>query len=371
MIRIVLTGGGTGGHVYPLLAVADELAGSGGDELELSLIYVGPNGRFIEEFRERGIGVRFVASSKLRRYASLENFIDAVKFPISLVQALWHLFWIMPDSVFSKGGPGAFPVVLAARFYRIPVLIHESDSVPGLVNRFSAYFAARIAISFEGAASYFPTKKSAFVGNPVRRSLIENVTDVLSAKDRVGFKREEPVVLILGGSQGSRRINAFVFSNIEIFTQKCQIFHQVGEANIDEAETVAETLKPSVKAKYRVAGILDSVELKDAMQAADVIISRAGSGGIYEISAFGKPSILIPLLESANSHQRLNAFEFAKAGAATVIEENNLATNIFFAALDEILGNPEKMRMMGERARTFFKPDSARILAEELIRLSG
>ncbi|MDO8557289.1 MAG: undecaprenyldiphospho-muramoylpentapeptide beta-N-acetylglucosaminyltransferase [Candidatus Jorgensenbacteria bacterium] len=369
MLRIVLTGGGTGGHIYPLLAVADELLRVGSDALELSITYIGPRSPYTEMFRERGIGVRYVASSKLRRYASLENIIDAVKLPCSLIQALWHLYWIMPDAVFSKGGPGAFPTVVAARFYRIPVLIHESDSVPGLTSRASAYFASRIAISFAPAASYFPKQKIAFTGNPVRRELTENIPDRASAKGRIGFRREEPVVLILGGSQGAKRINTFVFDNLEAFTEKYQVFHQVGERNIDEAESVMETVK--ARAKYRIAGTLSTTELKDAMAAADVIISRAGSGAIYEIAAFGKPSILIPILESANNHQQLNAFEYEKNGAAVVVEENNLAPNIFFRELDGILSDSAKMQIMGNQARVFSKPDAGSVLAGELLRLAG
>ncbi|MEK7542765.1 MAG: undecaprenyldiphospho-muramoylpentapeptide beta-N-acetylglucosaminyltransferase [Patescibacteria group bacterium] len=370
MIRIVLTGGGTGGHIYPLIAVLDELEKTGGD-VRLSIIYLGPKSGFIEMFRERGVRAHYIASSKLRRYASLENFIDAVKFPLSLIQALWHLYWIMPEVVFSKGGPGALAVVLAAWFYRIPVMIHESDSMPGLTSRISASFSAKIGIAFQSAASYFPLKKVALVGNPVRADLLINVPDSASAKSRLGFRNEEPLILVLGGSQGSRKINEFIFNNLEAILKKYQIFHQVGDANIDEAQTVTEEVSVKTGAKYRIAGMLDTIELKNALKAADIVISRAGSGAIYELAAFGKPSILIPLSSSAGDHQRYNALEYSKSGAAIIIEENNFTANVFLRELDDVLNDTAKMKTMGEQAKAFFRPDAGSVLASELLRLAG
>ena len=375
MTRILLTGGGTGGHIYPLLAVLEELkrlsAGT-----PVSITYIGPKRWTDELFKEQGVSVRNLLPSKLRRYASFLNVADACKFPLSVFQALWHLYWIMPDVVFSKGGPGALPVILAARLYRIPVMIHDSDSVPGLTSRISSYFAARIGISFAAAAEYFPKHKVAFTGNPVRNGLLESVPSQAEAKARLGFRREEPLLLVLGGSSGSERINSFFFGNLAAILERYQILHQVGEApsNVDAANDAFEEIqkkRADLHGKYHFTGFLETNGLRDALAAADCVVSRAGSGAMYEIAAFGRPAVLIPLRESAGNHQRMNAFEYAQTGGAAVIEEDNLTEHIFLQTLEGILAHPEEAREMGERGRRFFRPDAGEILAKGIFELAG
>src|SRR3989344_2424531 len=162
--RIVLTGGGSAGHIYPLLAVADSLKRLAIDYgMVLELYYMGPADGYAEEIEADDIHIRTVFAGKLRRYFSLQNLVDAPKFFIGLVQAFWKLFWLMPDAIFSKGGTGALPVVLAGWFYRIPVMIHDSDSVPGLTNIISAKLASRIGVSFEHALKFFPANRTAWI----------------------------------------------------------------------------------------------------------------------------------------------------------------------------------------------------------------
>lgn len=362
--RILLTGGGTGGHWYPLLAVAEEIKKS---ETAAEIFYAGPRGTHRKLFEERGIACRTVAGSKIRRYAALGNFLDIPKFFWSLIQAWWHLYFLMPDAVFSKGGPGSLPVVLAAKFYFIPVLMHESDSVPSLNSRLAAPFAKRIAVSFAGAASYFPKNKTALIGNPVRQELLSSVPEKRSAKKELGFNPDSPLVLIIGGSQGSARINDFLSGIVSKFTEFTQIFHQTGEANLKQALGILEKIPDG----YRAEGYLDLTKMQLALAAADLVVSRAGAGAIYEISAFGKPSILLPLSDAANDHQRKNAYEYARLGAAEVLEEPNLTENLFLSSVKSILNDSEKMRLMGERAKSFYKPAAARQLAEELLSLAA
>jgi len=371
--RIVLTGGGSGGHIYPLLAVSEELTKESSDSI--SVYYIGPkNAGVFDEFKKNDIRSYPVISSKLRRYFSIQNVIDIPKFFISVFQMLWRMYSIMPDAVFSKGGSGALAVILAARFYFIPVIIHESDSVPGLTSRLSAKFAKRIGISFETAAEYFPKKKTAFTGNPVRNELLQAIPQKEAARENFGFNLKDPLIVILGGSQGAARINDFVFTNLKELLLKYQIFHQVGAANEFEAQsTVKFTLggeDEDFKKRYKFIGFLDSSEMKNILSAADIIVSRSGSGAIYEISAFGKPSVLIPLPESAGNHQLVNAYEYEKSGGAVVIEETNFTLNIITRELDAILHNQERITLMGKRAKAFFKPDAAKILAREILRVA-
>lgn len=353
MKRLLLTGGGTGGHIFPLISVADEIRKA--DFTDIELCYMGPKSPLNGEFSNRDIPVYRIAESKLRRYFSPANLFDIPKFFWSVLQALFRLYFLMPDAVFSKGGPGAFAVVLAARFYMIPIVIHESDAAPGLTNKLSAKFAKRIGIAFEAAANYFNKNKTFVSGNPIREGLAGG-----GKKPGSGGK---PLIFVWGGSQGSARINRFVFDNLETLLQKYRVFHQVGEKNIYEAGMF------SANAGYKFAGFLDLNEMKEALSEADAVIARAGSGSVFEIAVFGKPSILVPLEESANDHQKINAYEYAKTGASIVIEEANLKPSIILSQLENILADKNKYEAMSAAARKFARPDAAKIITGEIFRL--
>ncbi len=367
--RIVLTGGGSGGHIFPLVAVAEELKKVPAD---LELYYVGPRGPLDSEFLERDISVYPILGSKIRRYASFGNIVDIPKFFISVLQALFRLYRIMPEAVFSKGGTGAFPVVFAAWFYRIPVVIHESDSVPGLQNRLSGKFAKKICIAFTGAANYFDKKKIVFTGNPVRQELLRIANETIPhEKETLGFVDGVPLLFIVSGSQGATRINRFVLDNLEAFLGEFQIYHQVGAANVKESELLAAsvlgTLDETMKRRYKAVGFLALHEIEAAYVSADVILSRAGSSALSEIAAFGKPAVLIPLGGSANDHQRYNAYEYAKGGAAVVIEESNLTPHLVLNQIEKLLKEKETYAAMSAAAKAFSKPDAAQAIARELL----
>ncbi len=362
--RIVLTGGGSGGHIYPLLAIADELKKI---PQEIEVYYVGPRSSLQSEFLERDIPVRTILGSKIRRYASIGNVFDVPKFFISIIQALARLYTLMPDLVFSKGGTGAFPVVFAAWFYRIPVVIHESDATPGLTNRLSAKFSKKICVSFEGAESFFPKKKTVTTGNPIRGELIQaSKIQTSERKLPLGFKEEMPLLFILGGSQGSVRINRFVLDNLDKLLQNFQLYHQVGSANVEESELLADSmigqLDSETKHRYKMAGFMSVREMETAYGAADLVISRSGASDIFEIAAFGKPSILIPLSESANDHQRIDAYEYAKGGAAVVVEESNLSLHVVESQIGRILNDKDAYAAMSAAAKIFSKPDAAKAI---------
>lgn len=373
-IRIVLTGGGSGGHVYPLLAVAEELQKAAVEKkILLDMSYLGPRDAFSSLLHESGVRTRSVMGAKLRNYSAIENILDIPKFFIGLLQAFWKLFWLMPDAIFSKGGTGAFPVVFAGWFYRIPILIHESDAVPGATNILSSRFATRIALAFESAKGYFDANRTAVIGNPVRPWLLADRPEQKFAKQSLGFTPEKPLLLILGGSQGSRRINEFVITHLPLIIKEAQVLHQTGTGNFDEIQSLAKAaLEESAhsEAPYKVVPYLDR-DLKNALAAADCVVARAGSGAIAEASAFGKPMILIPLAESAHDHQRANAHIFEKAGGGIVIEEENLFVGIFIGTVKRIIEDSQRKTAMGAAAASFFKPDAATIAAEELFRLAG
>ncbi|HZX01081.1 MAG TPA: glycosyltransferase, partial [Candidatus Paceibacterota bacterium] len=216
-LRVLLTGGGTGGHIYPLVAVVAEMQTQCGQRgIPLDLRYLGAYGPFKSLLEANNIKVGRVAESKLRRYVSIHNFIDGPKFIYSFFQAAVKIFFFMPDVIFSKGGPGALAVVLAAKLYFIPVIIHESDTVPGLTNLLSARFAKLILTSFPGTESYFPGKQVMLVGNPIRRSLLAGVAAESKQRNKVayGFDPQLPLILVMGGSQGAININDFILDNL-------------------------------------------------------------------------------------------------------------------------------------------------------------
>ena len=370
-IRIALTGGGTGGHLYPLLAVADELKYAAGPNLRLS--YFGPRNEMTEEFEMRDIAIYPIAPSKLRRYFDIRNIIDIPKFFFGIIQALFKLYSEMPNVIFSKGGPGALPVIIAAKWYMIPIVIHESDSVPSLTTRLSAKFAKKILVSFKETTAYFPPSKTIVVGNPIRREFIDGYGDTAQLKQFTNLNPNLPNILVLGGSQGSVRINTFILDSLRSFLPEMQITHQVGTANFDEMQAL---IKPSLKeldgplqARYHQFAYLTPQRLKESLGAADIIISRAGAGTIFEIAAAQKPAILIPLDGSANDHQRSNAYVYAGTGAATVVEESNLTTNLVLSLIHSMLKD-ENMQMRAKiAAKNFFKPAAAKNTAEEILQL--
>ncbi len=374
--RVVFTGGGSGGHVYPLIAVAEALQRRLVElKAPAELHYLGPKDAYSALLAEKGVVMHPIASGKVRRYASADNFLDAPKFVIGFLQALWNLYFIMPDVVFSKGGTGALPVVVAAWFYRIPVAIHDSDAQPGLTNRASARFASRVFLAFPRAAAFFDPEKTAVVGAPLRTELLGDPVERGAAKEIMGFEKARPLVLVLGGSQGAQRINEFVLANLAQFVAETQVLHQTGVANFVDVEKLSRAALqgiPPASLRYVPVAYLSGEEGNDmatALAAADLVVARSGSS-VCELARFGLPAILVPLAESANDHQRIDAYEFADAGAAIVIEEANLLPGIFFGELGKIIeDNDLRMRMSAASAK-FFIPGAAEKIADELIRMS-
>ncbi len=367
-LRILFTGGGTGGHIFPLVAVIEEIYRVSFEKgLTLKMKYIGPKSAWVNEFIKRGVKVEPILGAKIRRYFSVANLLDFIKFPLSLLQALFKLLLFMPDIVFSKGGETSFAVVLAAKFYRIPVFIHESDAIPGLANTWASKFAEKIFISFKRASRYFPQSKIELVGNPIRRSLISDIPDQATAKKMLNIPPEQPLILFLGGSQGASKINSFVVSNLVEILNVGYVTHQTGQDHIqlikNETEQILSKQSEFYKQRYRAVGFLTVDNLKLNLAAADLVVSRAGSGAIFEIAAFSKPSILIPLSSSARNHQQLNALDYAETGAAIVITEANLKQSIFLTQVNKILNTPLKQKMI-QSAKGFSKPDSAKIIAE-------
>lgn len=379
--RIALAGGGSGGHIYGILAVAEALkiqAQKTGDELDLR--YYGDAGQYALELASAGIKIRHITESKIRQYFSLVNVLDLIKFAWSIPQTLWKLFWFMPDVTFSKGGPGAFVVVLASWYYRIPVIIHDGDSIPGRTTRWTEALASKILLAFQSATEYLVHKERIMViGNPIRANLAvqpkeQRIEEKRLARSMLGFSENRPLVLILGGSQGAATINNFVLENIGKFVVKYQLLHQTGVNNFQEVNAVANELTKNwgaeEKKSYRPVPFLQA-DMQHALRAADLVIARAGAGTIFELAAAQIPAILVPITESANDHQQENAFQYKEAGACMVVEEENLFGDIMIGAIEGILGNPEQKNAMIAAAARFAKPDASTIIAQEILAIKN
>lgn len=369
-MRILFTGGGSGGHFFPLLAVIQEVKRLSEEEriLELELFYMGPRGIGDTILVEESVTPIWITTGKMRRYFSVRNFSDTIKVFIGILQALWKVFVLYPDVVFSKGGYGALPAVIAAIILRIPLVIHESDSVPGRVNAFSARFARRIGIAFTESAHLFPAEKTALVGVPIQKRILGGNKE--DAKEQLGIFTDLPVIGVIGGSQGAEHVNEAILTALKDIVEKYEVVHQTGQKNLENVTGEARViLEFGHKEHYRAFGFMDSGLLRAFYAASDIIISRAGASSIFEIAAWGKPAILIPLANAAADHQRKNAYEYAARGAAVIIEESNLTPHILLAEIERIFNDPDQKKKMSEAAQQFAKIDAAEVIAREIIKL--
>jgi len=345
-MKIVFTGGGSAGHFYPLIAVAEEINNITVERKLLSpkLYYIGPEIYDARALYENNIEFRQSPAGKMRRYFSFFNITDLLKTATGIVGSIWQMYQIYPDVVFSKGGYASFPTLVAARLLRIPVVIHESDATAGRVTRWSAKFAQKIAISYSDTATLFDARKVALTGNPVRHTLYAVAKE--GGKEFLDLDKNIPTIFIVGGSLGSARINDTVLDALPKLVETYQIIHQTGERNFEEVQRTASCM---------------------AAGAASLIISRAGSGLIFEIAIWGIPSIIIPIPEDVSHDQTKNAFSYARSGAAIVVEEKNLTPNLLLSEINRLYADTERMREMGVAAERFSKPKAARSIAEAIV----
>ncbi len=369
-MKILFTGGGTGGHFYPIIAVAESVTKIVRERrlLPPALYFMST-----EAYDKRALfdaNITFVSTpaGKMRRYFSLLNFIDLFKTGAGILKSLWKVFRIYPDVIFGKGGYASFPALVAGKIFRIPVVIHESDSVPGKVNLWAGKFAQSIAVSFPEAARYFPPDKTAYTGNPIRQGIIS--PDITGAFEFLKFEKSLPTILVLGGSQGSRMINESILDILPELVERYQIIHQTGRADFTQVSGTAEVIlaKSSFKDRYRPFDYLDDLGMRMAAGAASIVVSRAGST-IFEIAAWGLPSVIIPISEAVSHDQTKNAFNYARSGAAVVIEEVNLTPHILLSEIDRLIGNPEKLNGMKTATKTFARPDAAELIALKLLEI--
>ncbi|MDB1948352.1 MULTISPECIES: undecaprenyldiphospho-muramoylpentapeptide beta-N-acetylglucosaminyltransferase [Clostridium] len=311
--KIIMTGGGTAGHVTPNLALVPRLKEEGFD-----IKYIGSKDGIEKEIiKDANIPYYEISSGKLRRYFDIKNFTDPFKVMKGVIEANKIIKKEKPDIIFSKGGFVAVPVVIAASMKRIPVVSHESDLTPGLANKLSAPFCSKLCVTFRESLNYIKDGKGVLTGTPIRKEILSGSS--IKGKQICGFNDNKEILFIIGGSLGAKSINEEVRKNIKTLLESFNIIHICGKGNLDKK---LNNLKGYVQYEY----VKD--ELPHLLKAADYVISRAGANVIFELLALNKPTLLIPLSKKiSRGDQILNAKSFEKEGYSVVLDEDEMMEN--------------------------------------------
>ena len=320
--KIIMTGGGTAGHVTPNLALCPKLKEKG-----FEIKYIGSiDGIEKSIIQKNNIPYFGISSGKLRRYFDMKNFSDPFKVLKGVFQAMSILSKEKPDVVFSKGGFVAVPVVIAAHLKKIPIVAHESDMTPGLANKLSAPFCDKLCVTFRESLKYIKDNKGILTGSPIREQILKgNRNEGLKI---CGFSDNKKTLFVMGGSTGSKIINDTIRNNIKELLKQFNIIHVCGKSNLDDA---CNKLQGYAQFEYV------NEELPHLMAAADYIVSRAGANSIFEFLSLKKPTLLIPLSKKVSrGDQILNAKSFEKEGYALVLEEEEIASESFMKKIDEL-----------------------------------
>lgn len=370
-MRLIIAGGGTGGHVSPGLAVVAVLR----RQAPLEVLWLGTlDGVERQMVTAAGLPFRAIQAGKLRRYLSLETLLDAPRVPIGVAQAHIELGRFRPSVVLSTGGFVSVPTVIAAAIRRIPVLIHEQTAQFGLANRINLRFASTVALSYEATRSYLPptAKREVVTGNPVREDLLHGDRAIGAAL--LGLDPHVPTIYVTGGARGAHRLNETVAALLPELLERYQLVHATGPAgaNDDYARLRRETdAWPSHLARRYVPREFIGAELPHVYALASLVLARAGAGTVAELANLGKPAILVPLPGTGGDEQTKNAAMLARAGAAEVLPDAGLTPASLRFLLDQLLGDPERLVRMGAAALTEARPRAAEALAEEILRLGA
>lgn len=324
MKKIILTGGGTAGHVTPNIALVPKLKEAG-----FEIKYIGSyNGMEKQLVEDAGLEYYGISSGKLRRYFSWQNFSDPFRVMKGYFEAKKIIKKYKPDVVFSKGGFVTVPVVFAAHKYKVPVVIHESDMTPGLANKLAIKKATKVCHNFPETSQYLGSK-AVHTGSPIRQELFQG--NKITALDLCGFTANKPVIMVTGGSLGAENVNKLVRKALPELLKKFQVAHLCGKGKLDESLT-----DTTGYAQFEYI----SDEMKDFFAMADLIISRAGANSICEISALKKPNILIPLSARASrGDQILNARSYAKQGFSEVLDEDTATAEDLIKTVNKVYDN--------------------------------
>ncbi len=366
-MRILLVGESAAGHLSPIIAVYEEIFKKkkelGLDSLEFMLISY--KSHFLKEMLE-GVDLPYktMRAAKAKGNSPLQPIRDFFNMIIGFFQSIVFVFDYMPDVVFSKGGKVSLPIVVVSWIFRIPIIIHESDSVARPIDKFMFRFAKKVAVSFKDSKDIYTSSKVFFSGNPVRSFIMEANREKALAE--FVLDREKPTILILGGSEGAREINDLVLEILPELLEKYQIIHQCGVGNYNDVKSVIEDMNIPNLNNYHLFPFFKK-RIADAYIACDIVVSRAGANTVSEILSVDKPSILIPLASAVSDKQQKNAFHYSQSGAAVLLSEKNLKPHLLLNVSNEIFQSHLKIMEMQRAARQLAQPEAAKKIAEKII----
>ena len=360
---MLLVGGGTGGHISPLLAIVEALRAQ---VPEVRVLFIGGRrGREGELVPEAGIAFHAVPMSSLRdpdsRAALLRTLLAL---PLSFFDALWQIIRFRPNALVTSGGAIAIPVVLAARTLRVPVYMWAGDALPGRAGRTLARFCTKIGVTFEQAVRAFPPRRATLTGTPIRQSLLRWERD--EARKKMDVPADALLVVVTGGSQGSERVNETIFGALARLLKTAYVLHVTGEKHIGAAKAREKSLPAELRERYLPRAYLRD-EMGAVLAAADLVVGRAGSSSIAEPLAFGVPLLLIPFGAAMEGHQEANARAAAEAGAALIVRESQLDADRLVAEVAGLLSDRARLRRMAESAKKAGRRDAASVIARDVL----
>jgi UDP-N-acetylglucosamine--N-acetylmuramyl-(pentapeptide) pyrophosphoryl-undecaprenol N-acetylglucosamine transferase len=371
-MRVLVSGGGTGGHIYPALAIAKQLR----DKYQAEIVFLGSDdGLETEVVPAAGFRLATVKAGKLRRYVSWQTLTGIIRIPLGMMQAIGIVRKFRPQVVFTSGGYVAVPAGLAARLYRVPLLMHQQDVSPNLSNKLVAPLATRISVAFTDSLAYFPAHKTLQLGNPVRQAILDvRQTAPQEARRTLGFEEQEPLLLVTGGSQGARHLNQIVCTALPDLLTHCQVLQISGKELYSETQEMSNSalahLEEPLKRRYRLVAYLNE-EMPLALRAADLVLCRSGASTLSELAALGKPSILVPLPPAiGSSPQETNAEMFGRKAAAEVIKDHDLKPQVLVERVNDILSSSTRLEAMAEASSSFAKPQATQEITAELVKIA-
>ena len=368
-IRLVIAGGGTGGHVQPALAVLQSLR----QKANVDPLWIGSRGGVEASLaRENNAPFRAIQTGKLRRYFSLQTPIDAMRIPLGSVQAFNILRRFRPDVIFSTGGFVSVPTVVAGRLLRIPSITHEQTATVGLATKINARFATVVALSFAQSQSQMSGTNARLIvtGNPVRASLFGGSAD--AGREHFSLPSDLPLIYVTGGALGAQAINRTVMDALPQLLQRAVVLHQCGPASgngdLPLLEAARNTLPFEFQSRYAIRERIGE-ELADVYAAAALVVGRAGAGTVAELAALGKPALLVPLPGTGGDEQTLNARFLEDAGAAVLLPQDQLTPDRLMMEIDRLLDS-STLETMSEAARRIGRTDAADRLANAILQLA-
>lgn len=360
--KIIISGGGTGGHIYPAVAIANELKAK---DPSIEILFVGAEGKMeMEKVPKAGYKIIGLPIAGINRSNMLAN----IGLPFKLIRSLWKTYSVIksfkPDVAIGVGGYASGPTLIMANFLKVPTLIQEQNSFAGVTNKNLAKKARKICVAYPGMERFFPAEKIVLTGNPVRKDILETASKREQALKHFGLSDDRKILLIIGGSQGARTINESVRAGLnDLISNDLQIIWQTGKLFIEQAKSAVDALQTN---RVYVSDFIYEMDL--AYAAADLVVSRAGALSVSELCLAAKPSILVPFPAAAEDHQTQNALSLVNENAAWLVKDAEAREKLVDKAI-ELADNQQTMSELSKNIKTLGKPNAGREIAEEVLRL--